>query len=108
MKAVLKCGHTPVVAGEIHTISEATIRAFSEHHDKNIDVVRFDGHPDLMDNYKGDRHYCGCPMRPLIESGHIDPKKVAFLGLRGFANAAGGIKYRPGSGRAFLYNGGVL
>ncbi|MEM5462004.1 agmatinase family protein [Paraburkholderia phytofirmans] len=93
MRAVLKRGLTPVVAGGSHTISEATIRAFSDHHDKNIGVVWFDGHPDLMDNYKGDRHYCGCPMRRLIESGHIDPKKVAFLGLRGFANAAGEIKY---------------
>ncbi|MGE0239883.1 MAG: agmatinase family protein [Parvibaculaceae bacterium] len=90
--AILKRGLTPVIAGGSHSISEATIRAFSEHHSKNIGLVWFDGHPDLMDSYKGDRHYCGCPMRRLIESGHVDPRKIVFLGLRGFANAAEEIK----------------
>ncbi|NTE68170.1 agmatinase family protein [Agrobacterium tumefaciens] len=93
VKSILEKGFTPVVAGGSHTISEATIRAFSEHHGKNIGVVWFDGHPDLMDSYKGDRHYCGCPMRRLIESGHINPERVVFLGLRGFANAAAEIQY---------------
>lgn len=93
LRSLLELGLTPVVAGGSHTISEATIRAFSEMHGKNIGVIWFDGHPDLMDSYKGDRHYCGCPMRRLIESGHINPKRVVFLGLRGFANAAAEIRY---------------
>lgn len=98
---ILKRGLTPVIAGGSHSISEATIRAFSEHHDKNIGIIWFDGHPDLMDNYKGDRHYCGCPMRRLIDSGHVDPKKICFLGLRGFANAAAEIKYGKALGVTF-------
>lgn len=92
VRAILQRGLTPVIAGGSHTISEATIRAFSEHHDRNIGLIWFDGHPDLMDSYKGDRHYCGCPMRRLIESGHVDPRRIVFLGLRGFANAAAEIQ----------------
>jgi agmatinase len=101
VKAVLEREFTPVIAGGSHTISEATIRAFSEHHDRNIGVIWLDGHPDLMDSYKGDRHYCGCPMRRLIESGHINPKRVVFLGLRGFANAAAEIQFGRDLGVTF-------
>lgn len=102
MREVLKRGWTPVVAGGSHSISEATIRAFSEAHDKNIGIVWLDGHPDLMDDYKGDRHYCGCPMRRLIDGGHVDPRKVAFLGLCGFANAAAEIRWGRERGVSFM------
>ncbi|MGF7163625.1 arginase family enzyme [Rhodoligotrophos appendicifer] len=98
---ILRRGFTPVIAGGSHTISEATIRAFSEYHGKNIGIVWFDGHPDLMDSYRGDRHYCGCPMRRLIESGHVNPKKIVFLGLRGFANAGAEIQYGKDIGVTF-------
>ena len=84
MREVLKRGWTPVVAGGSHSISEATIRAFSEAHDKNIGIVWLDGHPDLMDDYKGDKHYCGCPMRRLIESGALRGDRFLQIGLRGY------------------------
>lgn len=92
MKAVLERGWTPIVAGGSHSITEATLRAFSEHHNRNIGVVWFDAHPDLMDDYKGDRHYCGCPLRRNIQSGHLRPENVAMFGLRGFANAGADIR----------------
>ena len=92
IKEVLKRGWIPVIAGGSHSITESTLRAFSEAHDKNVGVVWFDGHPDFMPSYKGDRHYCGCPLRRGVESGHVDPRKVAFFGLRGFANAAAEIR----------------
>ena len=87
MRATLERGWTPVVAGGSHTITEATFRAFSEHHGKRVGLIWIDGHLDLMDNYKGDRHYCGCPLRRSLES-HVRPENVAHLGMRGFANAA--------------------
>ena len=91
-RAVLQRGWTPMVAGGSHTITEATLRAFSEHHGKRVGVIWIDAHPDLMDNYKGDRHYCGCPLRRNIDTGHMRPENVALLGLRGFANAPGEIR----------------
>ena len=93
LREVFKRGWTPVIAGGSHSITEATLRAFSEAHGKQVGVVWFDGHPDLMDDYKGDRHYCGCPLRRLIESGHVEPSKVALLGLCGFANAGAEIRW---------------
>ena len=101
MREVVKRGWTPVVAGGSHSITEATLRAFSEAHDKNVGVVWFDGHPDLMDDYKGDRHYCGCPLRRLIDGGHVDPSRVAFLGLCGFANAGAEIRWGREHGISF-------
>jgi len=78
----------PMVSGGSHSITEPCLRAFSDHHKKNIGVVWFDGHPDLMDNYKGDKHYCGCPLRRNLESGHVKPENVVHIGMRGFANSA--------------------
>jgi arginase family enzyme len=98
---ILRRSWTPVICGGSHSISEPAIRAFSEAHDRNIGVVWFDGHPDLMPSYKGDRHYCGCPLRRNIESGHIDPKKVVLLGLCGFANAGAEIQYGREAGITF-------
>ena len=92
MKAVLDRGLVPIVAGGSHSITEATLRAFSEFHGRNIGVVWFDAHPDLMPDYKGDRHYCGCPLRRNIESGHLRPENVAMFGLRGFANSGAEIR----------------
>lgn len=92
MAQVLARGGIPVVAGGSHSITEATLRAFSEHHGKNVGVVWFDGHPDFMPDYKGDPHYCGCPMRRLVEGGHLAPENIAFFGLRGFANAGAEIR----------------
>jgi agmatinase len=92
MAKVLQGGGVPVVAGGSHSITEATLRAFSEHHDRNVGVVWFDGHPDFMPDYKGDRHYCGCPLRRLVEGGHVKPENVAFYGLRGFANSGREIR----------------
>jgi len=89
---VLQQGWIPVVAGGSHTITEATLRAFSEAHNKNIGVVWFDAHPDIMHDYKGDKHYCGCPLMRVLETGHIKTGNVASFGLRGFANAAGEIR----------------
>ncbi|MBT5415924.1 MAG: agmatinase family protein [Rhodospirillaceae bacterium] len=88
----LKRGWIPVISGGSHSVTEATLRAFSEFHGKNVGVVWFDGHPDIMDDYKGDKHYCGCPLMRLIEGGHVRPENVASFGLCGFANAAGEIR----------------
>ncbi|MGI9385820.1 MAG: arginase family protein, partial [Methyloligellaceae bacterium] len=89
---VLKRGGIPMISGGSHSITEATLRAFSRHHDKNVGVVWFDGHPDFMKSYKGDEHYCGCPLWQLVNGGYVKPENVAFFGLRGFANAGREIR----------------
>lgn len=89
---VLRRGWVPVIGGGSHSTTEPTLKAFSEFHDRKVGVVWFDGHPDFMPAYKGDPHYCGCPLRRNVESGHVKPENVAFFGLRGFANAGAEIR----------------
>ena len=101
IKEMLSRGIVPVIAGGSHSISEATIRAFSDFHDKKIGLIWFDGHPDFMPDYKGDPHYCGCPLRRTVESGHVKPENVAFLGLCGFANSPGEIREARDMGITF-------
>ena len=108
IKDMLGRGIVPVIAGGSHSISEATIRAFSDFHDKKIGLIWFDGHPDFMPDYKGDPHYCGCPLRRNVESGHVKPENVAFLGLCGFANSPGEIREAREMGNHLLYDGKLL
>jgi arginase family enzyme len=95
---VLRRGWTPVVAGGSHSITEPILRTFSDAHQQNIGVIWIDGHPDLMDDFKGDRHYNGCPLRRNIESGHVNPERVAIMGLRSFSNAAADIRFGRDAG----------
>jgi arginase family enzyme len=98
---VIERGWVPVIGGGSHTITEGTLRGFSEAHGRNVGVVWFDNHPDLMSDYKGDRHYCGCPMRRLIEDGYVRPENIAFYALRGFQNAAAEIRWGREAGVHF-------
>jgi arginase family enzyme len=91
--SILARGWVPIAAGGSHTISEATIAAFSEAHGRNVGLVWLDAHTDLMSDYKGDEHYCGCPLRRLIEGGFVDPAKIALLGLRGYVNTEAEIRW---------------
>lgn len=91
LKEVLKNGWVPIIFGGSHSIAEGTVRAFSDHHDRKIGLLWLDAHPDTMDAYHGDRHYCGCPVLRLVEDGYVDPKNVVILGVRSFHDSKGTI-----------------
>jgi agmatinase len=98
LKEVLKKGLIPIVFGGSHSISEGTIRAFSDHYSRNIGVIWLDSHPDTMDNYHGDKHYCGCPLLRLIEDGYVNPRKVVHIGLRSYHHGKKAIDTIKGVG----------
>jgi len=84
LKAILEKDFVPIIFGGSHSITEGTIRAFSDHYDRNIGLLWFDSHPDTMDNYHGDKHYCGCPLLRLVEDGYVQAEKVVHIGLRSY------------------------
>ncbi len=84
LKEILEKDFVPIIFGGSHSITEGTIRAFSDHYDRNIGLLWLDSHPDTMDNYHGDRHYCGCPLLRLIEDGYVQAEKVVHIGLRSY------------------------
>jgi len=98
LKEILAKGWIPIMFGGSHSITEGTIRAFSDHYNRNIGLVWLDAHPDTMDNYHGDRHYCGCPLLRLIEDGYVQPQKVVHIGLRSYHHGKKAIDTIKGLG----------
>ena len=60
----------PVVLGGDHSVSIGAIKAASEHFG-NIDIVQFDAHTDLRDQYQGSRFSHACVMRRVWELGNV-------------------------------------
>jgi agmatinase len=81
--AVLEAGAIPVVLGGDHSIAEPDIRACAAHHGP-VGLIHFDTHTDTARLCFGSELSHGSPMYRLVEAGHVDPKRYAQIGLRGY------------------------
>jgi agmatinase len=80
---VLAAGPIPVVLGGDHSVSEPTIRACAAAHGP-VGVVHFDTHTDTGTEVFGVEVSHGTPFYRLVEQGHLDPRRYAQIGLRGY------------------------
>jgi agmatinase len=80
---VLAAGAVPVVLGGDHGIAEPDVRACATKHGP-VGLVHFDTHTDTGTEVFGVEVSHGTPMYRLIEQGHVDPKRYAQVGLRGY------------------------
>jgi formiminoglutamase len=76
----------PVVLGGDHSITAPSVEAFREHTGGAVGLVQLDAHMDLRNLTDGGPTN-GTPIRQLIESGTIEGRHVAQVGLHAFANA---------------------
>ena len=80
---VLAAGATPVIIGGDHSISEPDVRACAAAHGP-LGLIHFDTHTDTGAEVFGVELSHGTIMRRLIEAGHVDPRRYAQIGLRGY------------------------
>jgi agmatinase len=80
---VVSAGAIPIVLGGDHSIAEPDIRACAARHGP-LGLVHFDTHTDTGTEVFGVEVSHGTPMYRLVEQGHIDPKRYAQIGLRGY------------------------
>jgi agmatinase len=80
---VLAAGAIPVVLGGDHGIAEPDIRACAERHGP-VGLIHFDTHTDTGRRVFGAELSHGTPMYRLVEAGHVDPRRYAQVGLRGY------------------------
>ena len=60
---------TPVIAlGGDHAITFPLVKSVSQHY-KALSILHFDSHPDLYDNFEGDRFSHACPFARIMEEG---------------------------------------
>jgi agmatinase len=80
---VLAAGAIPVILGGDHSISEPDVRACAAAYGR-VGLVHFDTHTDTGTEVFGVGLSHGTIMRRLVEDGHVDPRRYAQIGLRGY------------------------
>ena len=68
--------------GGDHSVTIPLVAAFSHTVAGRFGVVHFDAHPDLADEYDGHRWSHACTARRVLELPHVEPRHLAFVGLR--------------------------
>ena len=68
-----------IVLGGDHSISFPSVQAVAKKHGP-LTVLHFDAHPDLYDEFEGDRYSHACPFARIMESGAA--KRLVQVGIR--------------------------
>ena len=77
--AFLELEALPLFLGGDHSITNATVAAFETKY-SNLTLVQFDAHPDLYDDFEGDRYSHACPMARILERGQLS--RLIQIGIR--------------------------
>jgi agmatinase len=78
-RRILAEGNRPIVLGCDHSITYAVIRAVAARY-SGITILQFDAHPDLYDNFEGDRLSHACQMARIMEEGLAS--RLVQVGIR--------------------------
>jgi arginase len=76
---LLDKGQIPVCLGGDHSITYPILRAFKERF-ADLTIVHFDAHPDLYDEFQGNRCSHACPFARIMEEGCA--KRLIQVGIR--------------------------
>jgi agmatinase len=75
-------GTIPLTLGGDHSITEPCVRACAS--EGPLGLIHFDAHTDTASELWGVEVSHGTPMRRLVEQGHVDARRYAQIGLRGY------------------------
>jgi arginase len=68
VRRVLDLGGVPISLGGDHSVTYPILRAIGPHH-PNLTILHFDAHPDLYEDFEGDRFSHACPFARVLEEG---------------------------------------
>jgi len=74
-------GMAPLSLGGDHSITYPIVRAFARKY-PNLSVIHFDAHPDIYDNYQGNRNSHASPFARIMEQKLV--KRLVQVGIRTF------------------------
>jgi agmatinase len=69
----------PIALGGDHSITYPVVKAVSRKHD-SLTVFHFDAHPDLYDEFQGNRYSHACPFARIMEEKLV--KRLVQVGIR--------------------------
>ena len=76
---LLDIGGRPVSLGGDHSVTYPVLRAVRPHAPR-VTIVHIDAHPDLYDDFDGDRYSHACPFARIMEDGLAD--RLIQVGIR--------------------------
>ena len=77
--ALIDAGKRPVSLGGDHSITYPIVKAFARRH-PGLTIFHFDAHPDLYDEFEGNRLSHACPFARIMEAGLV--KRLVQVGIR--------------------------
>ena len=77
--ALLDAGKRPVLLGGDHSITYPIVKAFARRYPE-LTIFHFDAHPDLYDEFEGNRLSHACPFARIMEAGLA--KRLVQVGIR--------------------------
>jgi agmatinase len=72
-------GRAPLSLGGDHAVTYPILRAFARAHPR-LSILHFDAHPDLYDEFQGNRYSHACPFARILEEGLA--QRLVQVGLR--------------------------
>ncbi len=75
----VKDGAIPLFLGGDHAVTFPVIQALAAHYGR-INILHFDAHPDLYDDFEGNRRSHASPFARIMESGHAE--SLTQVGIR--------------------------
>jgi arginase len=77
--ALLEQGYAPISLGGDHAVTHSVMRAFARRHPR-LSILHFDAHPDLYDEFDGNRDSHACPFARIMEAGLAE--RLVQVGIR--------------------------
>lgn len=77
--ALIDQGKRPISLGGDHSITYPIVKAFAGHYPA-LTIFHFDAHPDLYDEFEGNRLSHACPFARIMEAGLA--KRLVQVGIR--------------------------
>ncbi len=79
ISALLGQGFKPISLGGDHAVTYPILRAFARRY-RRLSILHFDAHPDLYDNFEGNRYSHACPFARIMEEGLVE--RLVQVGIR--------------------------
>ncbi len=79
VSAALASGAMPIILGGDHAISTPVVAALAARYGP-LNILHFDAHPDLYDDYEGDPRSHASPFARIMEAGHAH--RLVQVGIR--------------------------
>ena len=77
--AVIAQGARPLFLGGDHAVTYPLVRAVAEAYD-GLNILHFDAHPDLYDEFEGHTYFHGSPFARIMEEGRVN--RLVSVGIR--------------------------